>query len=327
MNALGFLRPVATVSAACGFLVASTGCTPSTVYRYSGFVPAAHAIAWDGRVAPGGTLRLEGTMVGATVDRNLYPVIHDTALRVPNTTIEGAAFIAPNKYIELGVRYAYAAYVWGEPSATGTMPMPSHPSLWGVGPEVRIAIPLEKRHRFTLGIAANLIRYVTPYAEWQQPPSGTCVPSANCVVDSTTFPPTQYALVNERSESNLALGFAIYPSVDLGETDELGHVFGGLSFSTGFKNDGFTNTAMPALAGGSTIQQAALVPILGVGYGINVDALRLSGMVTLPLTDSTSAIDFGLGGFVTLGVDLELWESRETKRLRRQPSQSTEPPL
>jgi hypothetical protein len=212
--------------------------------------------------------------------------------------------------------------VWGEPSATGTLPLPSHPSLWGVGPEARVAIPLEKRHRFTLGIAANLIRYVTPYAEWEQPPSGACTPNATCVVDNTTGSATSYELHDEKSESHVALNFAIYPSVDLGVGDELGHLFGGLSFSTGFKNDGFTQTA----SNGSTIQETALIPIVGIGYGIRIDALRVSGMVTLPLTDSTSAIDFGVGGFVTLGVDLELWESHETKALRQPPSSPTEPP-
>jgi hypothetical protein len=301
MNTLGFLR---TAALATGALAASTGCSPATKYRYSGFVPAAHAIAWDGRIAKGGTLRLEGSMVAATVDRNLTPQIGDTALRTPNTTLEGAAFLAPNGYFEIGVRYAYAAYSWGEESATGTLSLPSHPSLWGIGPEMRVAIPLEKKHRFTIGLAANLIRYETPYSEWQQPPSGICVLSPQCVYDTTATPNVYYAFVDEKSESHLALAFAIYPSIDLGEGDELGHLFGGLSFSTSFKNDGFTQS----VTNGSTVQDAALVPILGVGYGINVDALRVSGMATLPITNSGSAIDFGVGGFVTVGVDIELWE-------------------
>ncbi len=312
MNTLRFLCHAAPVASACALVIASTACTPTSPYRYSGFVPAAHALAWDGRVANGGTLRLEGTMVASTVDRNLVPQLHDTALRVPNTTMEGAAFLAPNKFIEIGVRYAYAAYVWSEPSATGTLPLPSHPSVWGSAPEIRVAIPLEKRHGFKLGVAANLMRYVTPYGEWQQVLSMRAVTSGGDVAayDPTTLGGTYYNLLEEKSESHVALNFAIYPSVDLGQGDELGHLFAGLSFSTGFKNDGFTNMAV----NGSTIQDTALIPIVGVGYGINIDALRLSGMVTLPLTDSTSAIDFGVGGFVTLGLDLELWEPRETRR-------------
>jgi hypothetical protein len=297
-------------------LLSLNGCTPQTKYRYTGYVPAARALAWDGRTAKDGTLRVEGTMSMATVHRNLDPQPHDTALRVPDTTLEGAAFLAITNQVEIGARYSYAAYAWGEPTAVGTMPLPSRPSVWGVGPEIRATLNLDKRKEFAIGVAANIMRYETPYAEWENVPGG-CTISATCVLDPYAFntggrTSAYYRLNGERSESHLTLNIAVYPSVALGKDAELGHVFGGFAVHSTFKNDGFTDIAQ----NGSTIQDAGLIYIAGLGYSIMFEPLRLSAMMTLPLTSSTSSVNYGVSGFFTLGIDFSLWESREDRRRR-----------
>ena len=147
------------------------------------------------------------------------------------------------------------------------------------------------------------MRYEVPYAEWKLESMG-CTPSATCVTDFLSN--AQYSLYDERSESHLTLNIAVYPSVNIGRYGEYGHVFGGFSVHTGFKNDGFTDTAQ----NGSTIQDAGLIFFAGAGYGINVDIVRLSAMATVPFTDGGSPVNYGFSGFLTAGVDLELWESK-----------------
>ena len=292
-----------------------SACTPSTTYRYTGLIPAAHALAWDGRTAADGSLRLEGSMAQSTVRRNIVPVKHDTALRVPNTTLEGAAFLAAIPHIEFGVRYSYSAYAWSEPSAEGTMSLPSHPSVWGIGPELRGAIPLDKQKRFMIGVAANVMRFDVPYAEWQKTP--TCVLGPTCNFDTYAGDAgTYYKLVSEKSEAHFTLSIAVYPSLLLGNDGEYGHVFGGFAAHTALKNDGFTDTS----SNGSTIKDAGLLFILGAGYGIAFDPFRLAAMLTLPTTTTSSPINYGMGGFFTVGVDLELWESKDARRAREQRS-------
>ena len=306
---------VSRASGACAFglvaILALAACTPSTSYRYTGLVPAAHALAWDGRTAKDGTLRLEGSMAQSTVRRNIAPVRGDTALRVPNTTVEGAAFLAAVPNIEFGVRYSYAAYAWSEPSAEGTMALPSHPSVWGVGPELRGAIPLDKRKQFMIGVAANVMRFDVPYAEWQK--SSYCALGPTCAFDTYAGDSgTYYRLVNEKSEAHLTLAIAVYPSVLLGNEGEYGHVFGGFAVHTAFKNDGFTDKS----SNGSTIQDAGLLFVMGAGYGIAFDPFRLAAMLTVPTTTNHSPVNYGMGGFFTVGVDLELWESKDARRAR-----------
>jgi hypothetical protein len=313
------MRILAYPAALAAVLAGASACSPLTSYRYTGYVPASHAMAWDGRTAKDGSIRVEGSMVQATVDRNIDPKIHDTALRVPNVTLEGAAFIALFPGFEIGGRYAYAAYAWGEPSAQGTLELPSHPSLWGVGPEMRATIPFDKKKKFALGIGGSWMRYETPYAEWQLVPNCD-ITHSDCFYDTyaqNKNAGVYYKLVDEKSESHTALSIAVIPSIQLGDGDEYGHVFGGFTMHTGFKNDGFTNTAQ----NGSTIQDAGLVTIVGVGYGISLQPVRFAGMVSLPLTTGSSPINYSIGGFFTIGVDLELWESREDRRRREREEQ------
>jgi hypothetical protein len=289
------------VLAATAPLALAACTTPTVPYRYTGLVPAAHPIAWDGRTAKAGTLRVEGTYDQNWINRNIAPQVHDTALHVPNTTLEGAAALAVTKNIELGARYTYAAYGWSDVTANGTMPLPSAPSVWGVGPEIRVSFPLDRRQRFALGVAANYMFYQVPYAEWQLSSTG-CTPSVTCQVDFLN-PANRYTLYDERTEGHNTLSIAVYPSYAFGERGEYGHIFGGFSAHTTFKNDGFTFTA----SNGSTIQDAGLVFFGGVGYGVNIDIVHVAGMVALPFTSNGSPVDYGFAGFLTAGVDLELW--------------------
>ena len=300
-------------------LAALSGCTPETRYRYTGYVPAARALAWDGRTAKDGSLRLEGTISATSVRRNLTPQEHDTALRVPNVMAEGAALLAAAPGFEIGARYAYASYDWSEQSAQGTMPLPSKPSVWGIGPEVRGTLMLDKRRQWALGVGGNLMRYETPYAEWIHVSSCPAL-TATCVQDQFTFVnglrTTSYYKLNpvdgEKSESHITMNIGVYPSVSLGRDGDLGHLFAGFAVHTTFKNDGFTDVQQS----GSTIQDAGLIYIAGIGYGIGFEPFRVAAMLTLPFTTYTSSINYGPSGFVTVGVDLSLWESKLDRRKR-----------
>jgi hypothetical protein len=287
------------------------GCTPTTPYRYSAFVPAVRPIAWDGRAAKGGSIRVEGTVANVAVHPNEAPQVHDTALFVSNWSADASAMIAITSNVELGVRGHYGAYDWAAASAVGTMPLPSHPAEWGFGPELRVAVPLDRERRFALGFAGNVMRYETPYAEWKltgpSAPGGgaPCVPSSTCVVaDGISY----YQLYDERSESHITYTFGVYPSVELGgHGDEYGHLFGLLGATNGFKNDGFTDTP----TNGSSLDTTGPVWMVGGGYGISVDFGRISGLVYKPLTDSGSSVDYGLGWLVSLGVNAEVFPSGE----------------
>jgi hypothetical protein len=274
--------------------ILAAGCAPTTNYRYTGLVPAARPLAWDGRTAPAGSLRLEGAAEFSTIHENLTPQIHDTALHIPNATLEGAAMIAIVPGFELGGRFAYSPYEWSQESAVGTLPLLNDPAAWGIGPEMHVTVPLDHDERWALGIAANVMNYQVPYAKWQL--NMGCTPSPTCIAG--------YTLVEQKSEGHVTLNLAAYPSVSLGKRGELGHVFGGLSAHTGFKNDGFTDMAQ----NGSGIQDAGLIFVLGAGYGVNFQNVLASAMLALPLTSGSSPVNYGVGGFVTVGTAIELWE-------------------
>ena len=103
------------------------GCDPTTPYRYTALTPAARPIPWDGHAAKGGTVRIEGSLSKGTVFQKVLPQLHDTALNVPEMTAEGSISIAPIRGFEMGIRGAYSAYSWSQPSIDGTEPLPSHP--------------------------------------------------------------------------------------------------------------------------------------------------------------------------------------------------------
>jgi hypothetical protein len=285
-------------------LLLAAGCTSTTPYRYTGLVPAVRPLAWDGRAAPGGTLRIEGTITHANVETKYAPQVNDTALYVPEWTADGSVMLALTGELEIGLRGSYAAYQWANPSAAGTLPLPSEPGTWGIGPEVRVAIPFDHERRFALGVAANMMRYQTPYAEWTltgpQSANGQtvpCVPSTTCV--------SGYSLFDEKSESHLVYSFGLYPSIALGDDGEYGHVFAMFGGTNGFKNDGFANTP----TNGSSIDVTGPVWMVGGGYGITYDAFRASAMLFRPFTDGSSPVDYSVGFQLTVGVNADLWSS------------------
>jgi hypothetical protein len=220
--------------------------------------------------------------------------------------------------LEIGARYAFASYSWSEETATGTPPIPGHPSVTGFGPELRIAPAIGPKKRVRLGFAGNFMNYTIPYAEWQRATSN----SSGNFVDSSTFGGgTAYSLVDHGTETHFALNIGVYPSVNLNDDGSAGHVFAGFSAHTGFKNDGFTNTNQS----GSTLEDAGLVFFLTAGYGIEIDPMRLSAMIAYPLTHDSSPVDYAIAGFVSLGVDIELWEGRERRKAGPAPGETTTP--
>jgi hypothetical protein len=290
------------LAALCFALGALAGCAPTTPYRYTAFVPSARPIPWDGRAAKAGTLRVEGTIAGSNVETNDAPQLHDTALLVPQWTVGGSAALAITSEIEVGVRFDYASYAWRQESAAGTLPLPSRPATWSVGPELRMAIPLDEDRRFMLGVAANLVRAEVPFAEWTLTGPGSpngaatpCTPSATCTGG--------YSLFDERSESHLIYSFGVYPSLAFGDHGEYGHAFALLGGTNGFKNDGFTDHP----TNGSTVDVIGPVWLVGGGYGISVDSFRVAAMGFWPVTDSSSAVNYGMGFQLTIGANLPLW--------------------
>jgi hypothetical protein len=293
-------------------LWALMGCDPATPYRYTALTPAARPIPWDGRAAKGGEVRIEGSISKNTVYQKVDPQIHDTALNVPEMTAEGSISIAPIKGFEIGVRGSYAAYAWSQPSIDGTEPLPSHPPVWGVGPEFKGTINVDKKRRFAIGIAGNIMRYQTPYAEWSLTGPGSangqatpCTLSPTCTMDPLTINNAHYSLFAEKSESHFTGTIGVYPSYDFTGTGEYGHIFGVLAGTTGFENDGFTNEAQ----NGSTLTGYLFIPIVGVGYGIDVNPVRASIMIYDPITTYDSPVYYGPAAMGTIGFDIDLWDS------------------
>ncbi|HEY3821547.1 MAG TPA: hypothetical protein VGL81_30480 [Polyangiaceae bacterium] len=285
-----FLPPTGALLAALALLA---GCAPTTTYRHTAYVPAVRPIPFDGRTAEMGTMRIEGTVTGSTIAPDLFPQVGDTAVFVPRYTAEGSVMIAATPNVEIGARAAYASYSWGQASATGTMPLPNAPSSWGAGPEMRLAFPVTKDKRLAIGIAGNLMYYTVPYAEWQlDATSGQCAVTSTC----------GYSLANTGSDGHFVYSLGLYPSYAFGRDGQYGHVFGLVAATNGFSNDGFTNTQ----SSGSTVNAVGPIAILGGGYGVSYQWLRASATAFLPMTTSSSPVDYGLGVMLTVGVNLDL---------------------
>jgi hypothetical protein len=264
---------------------AASGCVPTTTYRNTGLVPAAHALPWDGRTVPAGSLRVEGTFVASNVAENGDPQIGDTALYVTHSALEGAMTMAVATGFEIGLRVAYARFAWAEPSALGTLPLAGNPTLWGAGPELRMSLPIG-HGAFALGLAGNLMNYRIPYAEWQA--DASCAPSPTCTQG--------FSLAEQKSSGHITLNLAIYPSVAVGPGGRDGHFFAGLSAHSGFKNDGFTNTPESG-----QVEDAGIVFVGAAGYGIQYGALLASAIVELPIPSSNAPIQYLPGASFTLG--------------------------
>jgi hypothetical protein len=284
-----------------GSVALLVGCAPQTQYRRTAYVPAVRPIAFDGLTAPAGTLRVEGSLTDTDVSTHFFPKPGDTAVLVPRWSMEGSALIAVNSHVEVGVRGTYADYGWSQANSVGTMPLPNSPASTGYGPELHLSFPLSDDHAIALGIAANLMLYNVPYAEWQltgpnaSPATAPCTPSASCVAN--------YTLHDTRADSPLVYSVGLYPSYAIGKQGEYGHIVGVADATSGFSNDGFSD--MPA--NGSTLSSVGPIIVLGLGYGYSHQWGRVSGLVYRPLTDGSSPVDYGWGFQLTFGVNIELW--------------------
>jgi hypothetical protein len=291
---------VSSLVAGLAALAALSGCAPTTTYRYSAYVPAVRPIPWDGQTPKKtGTISLEGTMTGTTISTNLFPQIGDTAVLVPQWTAEGSAMVAVSPNVQLGVRAAYAPYGWSQASATGTMPVPGNPASWGIGPEMHAAFPLDPQRRFWLGIAGNVMSYEVPYAEWTLDPGGAYYEPTPCGAQQTCS--QGYSLANTSNEQHLVYSLGMYPSVNVGHDGRYGHVMALVSATNGFKNEGFTDVA----SNGSTVSSVGPIVIVGAGYGIRYEWLHASALLYLPVTTSSSPVNYGPGMQLTFGVDLD----------------------
>ncbi|MBI2391975.1 MAG: hypothetical protein HYV09_20455 [Deltaproteobacteria bacterium] len=295
------MRFIFTVAVAA---LAAAGCTPATPYRYSAMVPAARPIPFDGRTADPGDVRVEGAVSKSTVVTNHTPELHDTAVWVPQTQVDGSATIAVSKKIEVGGRFSYASYDWARPSASGTMPFPTRPTLIGAGPEVRAAFPLDREGRFTFGLAFNFMQYRLPIAQWTK--TDACGAGQTCYVDHATGSfgdGTTYRLDSQRLESKWTWALGLYPTYAFGPSGRYGHLIGHVGWHEGFQNDGFTDTT----SSNGAVKSAGSITILGLGYGFRWKPLRLSAMGFAPLTSSRSPVSYLMGALITVGCDLELF--------------------
>lgn len=275
--------------------ISLSACAPITPYRYTGLTPAPRPIAWDGYPSHAGEVHAELSGSHTSVYENLFPQVHDTALHVAATTVEGAASITPVRGLDIGVRASYAAYAWSRPSAVGTMPLPSRPNLWGVGPEVRGAFFVDHGKHMAIGLAANLMHYQVPWAAY--------------ALDTAT---TTYKLMQEGSDSDWTMALGVYPSYSFGRDGEYGTAFAMLGAHTSFKNDGFATTA----SNGSTIQEDGFVPMVGGGYGFHAHMFHVEMLGYVPIG---SSIDYGAGFTLSVGLDLELWHPRGRPQPSPQP--------
>ena len=260
------------------------GCAPISQYRYSGMTPAPRPIAWDGYPSHAGEAHVEASVTHTSVVENLFPELHDTALHVAATTIEGNASITPVRGLDIGVRWSYANYRWTEPTAVGTMPLPNDPSLFGIGPEIRGSFFCDHEKHFAVGLAASMLVYTVPWAAYELQSGST------------------YALTKTGNDTDWTLAFGIYPSYSFGPDGRYGTLFAVLGAHSAFKNDGFTNSP----SNGSSITQDGFVPFAGGGYSIHAPYFHASVMMYVPISiDSTN---WGPGMMFTLGLDLPLWK-------------------
>ncbi len=292
-------------------------CQPDTPYRYNG---PPRPIAWDGRGSPGGTLHIEGQASLTEVQPGAFPNepgLHASALHVTRTSLDGALLLEPVRGVELGVRATYSSYAWSEISTQGTMPIPSRPSLFGVGPEMRVWFPFDRKERFALGIAANALFYQVPFAEWTQEP---CARSSTCV--STVVYPTHgpsldvtYQLTRSDADTHVVLTGGLYPSFALGDHARYGNVFALLGVTEGFSNDGFTN-----VQSNDGLLSTSAVGLVGGGYGFRRGWFHVNVGLYAPL--GGAGVQYSPGAWLAVGFDPRLWNGES----RVGPSTTDPPP-
>lgn len=178
--------------------------------------------------------------------------------------------------------------------------LPDRPSQIAVGPELRLAFPLDPAKRWVLGMAFDLLRTNLPTAEWELTPSG-CTPGPKCYVDPRTIGAPRYYTFRTQTDQVAWLGsMSLLLSFAFGPDAELGHVFGGLGFHPTFTNDGFTDEAT---ANGQVTQKGWL-PLAVAGYAIRLAPARLSASLFVPMGGDTQSIRYGLGGQLSVGFEL-----------------------
>jgi hypothetical protein len=274
-------------------------------------------LPWDGRAAPGGSLRVEGAITTTDVIRKSTPVYEGIPLHVPKMTVDGAALIAVARVFELGVRYSYGFYSDRNVTAIGTAPVPTESPTTGFGPEFRGTIRFGKSGDFALGIGGNFLVYSVPTVIWV--PDSTCTLGPTCVDSSTTStlfgPPDRYRLDHEDTRNEAVLNFALLANYQFGG-GRFGHVFGGVGNHTGFENGGLKQNT----------RESGPVALLGGGYGIKIDPFRVAVSVSKAVTTSSSPVNYGVSGFLTLGVDIQLWTpARKPSEQKSAPPQQPPP--
>lgn len=299
-----FLLSLSTLALATSALA---GCAPDTPYRYTAMTPAPRAIPWDGRGNHAGTLHFEGSAASSGISVASIPKapeIHTTALHVAALSMDGAILIEPVQGVQVGFRGSYTSYDWTRETAFGTMPMPNKPSLFGLGPEVRIWLPFDRDERFALGIAGNVLHYDIPFAEWTR---ADCVNTPDCA-GTPTFSSggASYVLTHQSSEPRFVWNLGLYPSFGLGAHARYGNIVAMLAATQGFQNDGFTDT--PSVDGKLSTY---VVPILGAGYGFRYAWAKIAAGVQWPVSSADSPVQYGPSGWLTLGVDAPLWRGKK----------------
>jgi hypothetical protein len=112
--------------------------------------------------------------------------------------------------------------------------------------------------------------------------------------------PTYYSFKASGSQDAWVLSLSLLLSHAFGEHGEYGHVFGGFAFHPTFGNDGFTD----ATSSSSEIKSKGWTPIATAGYGIRVLPVRVGASLFLPIGGDEQSIMWGLGGQLTLGLEL-----------------------
>jgi hypothetical protein len=290
--------------ALCTLVASLSGCAPQTAYRNAAMIPAAHPVAWSGHTVGEGKLRIDGNVMHAGVVTDLLPSVNQSALHVPETTVEGSAGLGLHEYVEIGARVSYAAYRWAERSAVGTAPIIARDAIYGVGPELRVAVPLDKKKRFVIGGAFNALLYQLPYSRWENiTPAQPCT-LADLGACGVGWNNATYKLTEQGSSSRIAWNAAITPSITF--DPRFGYGFLSLGAHSGYKNDGFAlKPNADALSGDG------FVFMLGVGYALEIEHVRLSGLLYKPLVTAKSPVNYLGGGMITLGFDFDLWERHE----------------
>lgn len=320
---------------AAGFAFASLAlaCAPNTPYRNAAMVPAVRPMTWDGRTAEAGTIRVEGTGSFGDVSRDPFPTVHQSALHVPNTMVDGVAMIAPVDGVELGFHGSYAHYAWTEASAQGTPPIPSRPAIYGLGPQARFSFPVDKGRHVFFGFGLGAQLYSLPYARWtRNNPGGNSSASGgfNCGAGGCSgsalgeaWSPSTYRLTEESSEVFVTTqgAIAIAGTVD----PKYGHAFATFGVHTAFKNDGFATEpkADPISTNGWT-------GVAALGYGIALYPVRFSGMVYKPLTTSASEVNYTVGGMLSAGVEIDVARKAPAKPVKApevEPEPTPTPPV